>query len=75
MTSPTWQFTVGWRSAPVDTSWGTTLDVNGDGYADLALSTPAATSADLTGTGNVYVYLAGRLTIVLARGGLCGLGK
>jgi hypothetical protein len=31
VTSPTWQFTVGHRSAAVDTSWGTTLDVNGDG--------------------------------------------
>ncbi len=33
--TPTWQFTVGARSAPVDTSWGTTLDVNGDGVADV----------------------------------------
>lgn len=33
---PTWQFSVGARSAPVDASWGTTLDLNGDGYADLA---------------------------------------
>ena len=33
--TPTWQFTVGARSAPVDTSWGATLDVNGDGYADV----------------------------------------
>lgn len=33
--TPTWQFTVGALSAPVDTSWGTTLDVNGDGYADV----------------------------------------
>ena len=33
--SATWQFIVGARSAPVDTSWGATLDVNGDGYADV----------------------------------------
>jgi hypothetical protein len=33
--TPTWQFTVGARTAPVDTSWGATLDVNGDGYADV----------------------------------------
>lgn len=32
---PTWQFNVGARSAPVDTSWGHTSDFNGDGYADL----------------------------------------
>jgi hypothetical protein len=38
VTSPTWQFTVGAGSAPVDTSWGTTLDVNGDGYADVLVS-------------------------------------
>jgi len=31
----TWEFTVGARSAPVDTSWGSTLDVNGYGFADM----------------------------------------
>lgn len=35
--TPTWQFNVGARSAPVNTSWGTTLDLNGDGYADLVV--------------------------------------
>jgi hypothetical protein len=30
-TSPVWQFDVGARSAATDTSWGTTLDLNGDG--------------------------------------------
>ena len=49
--TPTWQFTVGARSAPVDSSWGTTLDVNGDGYADVAVGEP--------GTGQVNVYLGG----------------
>ncbi len=49
ITSATWEFTVGVRSAPVDTSWGTTLDVNGDGYPDLAVSGPS----------NAYVYLGG----------------
>jgi hypothetical protein len=33
----TWEFTVGARSAPVDTSWGSALDVNGDGYADAVI--------------------------------------
>jgi hypothetical protein len=37
-TSPTWQFLVPAASAPVDASWGSTLDVNGDGYADLLAS-------------------------------------
>lgn len=35
--SPTWQFTVGARSALVGTSWGTVPDFNGDGYADVAI--------------------------------------
>jgi FG-GAP-like repeat len=33
----TWEFTVGALSAPIDSSWGTTLDVNGDGYADAVV--------------------------------------
>ncbi len=39
-TSRVWQFTVGARSATgdTDTAWGTSLkDLNGDGYADLAV--------------------------------------
>jgi hypothetical protein len=47
--SPTWQFAVGSRSAPVNTSWGTTLDVNGDGYADIAVGAWGAERA--------YLYL------------------
>jgi hypothetical protein len=47
--SPTWQFSVGARSAAVDTSWGTTLDVNGDGFADVAVGAILASRA--------YVYL------------------
>jgi hypothetical protein len=35
--TPTWEFIVRSTSAPVDTSWGTMLDVNGDGYADIAM--------------------------------------
>jgi len=52
--SPTWQFTVGSRSAPVDTSWGTTLDVNGDGFADVAVGAAGAGAG-----GQVDVYLGG----------------
>jgi hypothetical protein len=57
VSSPTWQFTVGARSATVSTSWGTTLDVNGDGYADLVVGAEGATTAAGSYTGRVYVYL------------------
>ena len=50
--SPTWELTVGARDAPVDTSWGTTPDVNGDGYADVLVTAPYA-------AGNVFLYLGG----------------
>ncbi|MBP9826278.1 MAG: FG-GAP repeat protein [Thermoanaerobaculia bacterium] len=53
--SATWQFTVGARSAPVDTSWGTTPDVNGDGYADVIVGAPNANG----GAGRMHVYLGG----------------
>jgi hypothetical protein len=35
--SPTWELFVGSRSSPIDGSWGTVLDVNGDGLADVAV--------------------------------------
>jgi hypothetical protein len=47
-TSHVWQFSVGARSAAVDTSWGTILDANGDGYADLIVGA--------LGVGRAYVY-------------------
>ena len=40
--TPVWQFTVGHLSAPVDTSWGTWLDGNGDGYSDVVVGAPGA---------------------------------
>ncbi len=54
-TSPVWQFTVGARSALVNAASGTTLDVNGDGYADVIVGAHADSS---TG-GNAYLYLGG----------------
>ncbi|MDP3212974.1 MAG: FG-GAP-like repeat-containing protein [Deltaproteobacteria bacterium] len=53
--SPTWQFVVGARSAPINTSWGSVLDLNGDGYADLAVGA----SGRQTGVpaGQVSVFL------------------
>jgi len=49
VTSATWELTVGAGHAAVDTSWGTTLDVNGDGYGDLVVGSGSAG----------YVYLGG----------------
>jgi FG-GAP repeat/FG-GAP-like repeat len=56
VTSEIWEFTVGKStSATVDSSSGTMLDVNGDGYADLAVGAPASDEY----TGSVAVYLGG----------------
>jgi hypothetical protein len=59
-TSPTWEFTVGARTATTaDTSWGTTLDVNGDGFADLVVGAMNAPFTTAAGLGRVHVYLGG----------------
>ena len=55
VSSPTWQFTVPARSAPVDSSWGTTLDLNGDGYADVVVGAPTVNNV-----GAAYVYTGSR---------------
>jgi hypothetical protein len=60
--SPTWEFTVGARSAPVNTSWGTTLDVNGDGYADVVVGAADRTYVYLGGAGGLAVTPATTLT-------------
>jgi hypothetical protein len=52
VTSPIWQFWVGARASNVDTSWGSVLDVNGDGIADLAVAAAGANN----GNGRVYVF-------------------
>jgi hypothetical protein len=53
LTSAVWQFHVGARSAPVDTSHGSILDVNGDGYADFAVGD----STEYAQPGRVHVFL------------------
>jgi hypothetical protein len=53
--SAVWEFFVGARSAPVNTSWGTTLDVNGDGFADVAVGASDPASFN----GGAYLYLGG----------------
>ena len=55
--SPVWWFRVGARSADGDRdrSWATELDLNGDGYADVAVGSPGADSR----RGRVDVYYGG----------------
>jgi hypothetical protein len=53
--STVWEFIVGARSARVSTSWGTTLDVNGDGFADVAVGAWEAIS--LKDEGAAYIYM------------------
>ncbi len=48
-------FVVPPRSAAVDTSWGSSLDLNGDGLCDVAVAAPSYSTA----TGRAFVYNAG----------------
>ncbi|MGZ3440012.1 MAG: FG-GAP-like repeat-containing protein, partial [Polyangia bacterium] len=57
--SATWEFTVQKRFKPIesiDTSWGTFLDVNGDGRGDVAVGAPLAPVKGVTGVGRVYIF-------------------
>ena len=53
VSSATWELFVGGRSAPVGTSWGTTFDVDGDGYADVAVGASGQANA----AGSVEIHL------------------
>jgi hypothetical protein len=57
-TSAVWQLTVPPRDTPVNTSWGTTLDINGDGFADVVAG-GTALDAQGGGAGSAKVYLGG----------------
>jgi hypothetical protein len=52
-TSPVWEFFVGARDAPVDTSWGSALDVDGDGFADVAVAVRDQMLVYLGGAGSL----------------------
>jgi hypothetical protein len=56
MFSVAWEFTVGARNTPVNTSWGTTLDVNGDGFADVLVG---AIGSTYPRAGAAYLYMGG----------------
>ena len=53
-TTPAWEFFVGARSAVLDTSWGTIVDPNGDGLADVLVGADQENKY----TGAAYLYLA-----------------
>ncbi|MDO9021796.1 MAG: VCBS repeat-containing protein [Deltaproteobacteria bacterium] len=50
---PVWQMTVGRGNAPVDAAWGSVLDVNGDGLAELVVGASARSMV----AGAAHVYL------------------
>lgn len=55
-TSPTWQFRTPARSATTaDTAYGTEMDVNGDGFTDVAVGVPGANG----GNGAVRFFYGG----------------
>ncbi|MEO7108918.1 MAG: FG-GAP-like repeat-containing protein [Polyangiaceae bacterium] len=55
-TSAVWQFTVPARDTPRNTSWGTTFDGNGDGFADVVVGAREMVVED---HGAAYVYAGG----------------
>jgi hypothetical protein len=50
--SPTWELWVGVQSAPIDSSWGTTPDVDGDGFPEVIVGAFGADSY----LGAAYLY-------------------
>jgi hypothetical protein len=60
-TSATWEFGVGVRTASkASTSFGTVLDVNGDGYADVIVGAPdASNTKGESRAGRAHLYLGG----------------
>jgi hypothetical protein len=59
-TSAVWEFSVGVRSALINTSWGTVPDLNGDGFADVVNGTPQVN--DFNGAVQVHLGDSTRLS-------------
>jgi hypothetical protein len=62
--STTWEIFVGARSAPVNSSWGSVLDVNEDGYADAIVGSSGAYNAtdppNVGGVEQATLFLGGK---------------
>ena len=58
-TSPVWQLTRTAQPGAREASWGSALDVDGDGFAELAVGASDTTIDGNIGTGRVYVYAGG----------------
>lgn len=57
--SVVWEMFVPWRTASHDSSWGSVLDLNGDGRADVAVGAPGAVGTP--GMVHIYYSAAGAL--------------
>ncbi len=58
LSSATWEMWVGKVTAPLDLNYGSVLDVNGDGFADVLVGASEATDGNgNTGAGRAYLYL------------------
>ncbi|MFO0563698.1 MAG: FG-GAP-like repeat-containing protein [Polyangiales bacterium] len=58
--SATWQFYVGPRGTTVDRSYGSVLDVNGDGLRDVAIAAPQRMVGLVRNAGSALVYYGAR---------------
>ncbi len=58
-TSPVWELDVPARTTAVDSAWGTTPDVNGDGYSDVLVGAQGTANT----AGRVYVFHGGAMGI------------
>jgi hypothetical protein len=62
-TSPTWQFSVGHRSATKDSSWGAIPDFNGDGLAEVVVGGYSENGVDVFPGGKLGPVVAQRVSL------------